>query len=95
MSRRVQNIDAEPLIFKLHDGGSDGDPSLFLQLHPVGNGMPGSGFALDGTRQLNGTSVKEKFFGQCGLTGVRMGDDGKCAPAFYFLSGIAHILPQI
>ncbi len=77
MAGGIQNIDAEPAVLELHNGGGDGDAALLLDLHPVGGGGTGILLALDDTGLSNGTAVEQEFFGQGGLTGIGVGDDGK------------------
>ena len=77
----VQNVDAEAFVLELHDGRGDGDTALLFNLHPVGGGGAGVFLALDDAGLVDGASVEQEFFGQCGLTGVRVRDDRKGAPA--------------
>ena len=46
MSRCIQNVDAVAVVVELQYGRGDGNASLLLDLHPVGNRMPGCGFCL-------------------------------------------------
>ena len=77
MSRRIQNIDAVSVIFKLENGRGDGNSSLLLNLHPVAHRMAGRGFSLYAARQVDRAAIKQEFFCQSGLTCIRMGNDGK------------------
>lgn len=61
MARRVQNVDAEAVILKLHNGRGDGDAALLFDLHPVGDGGAGVLFALDGARLCDGPAVEQEF----------------------------------
>ena len=84
MAGGVQDVDAVALVLELHDGGGDRDAALLLNLHPVGGGGPGVLFALDLPGLGNGPAVEQELFGQGGLAGVRVADDGKGTPAIDF-----------
>ena len=73
----VQDVDAVPLILELHHRGGDRNAALLFDLHPVGGGGAGVFFALDYAGLGDGTAVEQEFFGQSGLAGVGVGDDGK------------------
>ena len=81
MAGGVKDVDAVTLVFKLHDGGRDRDPSLLFKLHPVGDGVPCRGLPLDRAGQLDRAAVEQQLFGQCRFAGVRVRDDRKGAPA--------------
>ena len=75
----VEDVDAEALILELQDGRGHGDAALLLDLHPVRS----SGFrplALDLAGLRDGSAVEQELFRESGLTGVRVGDDGKGPP---------------
>ena len=75
----VQDVDAVAIVLELHDGAGDGDAALLLDLHPVRRG----GFrplALDLAGLGDGSAVEQELFRESGLTGVRVGDDGKGPP---------------
>ena len=80
----VQNVDAEPLVLELHDGGRDRDAALLFDLHPVGGGGTGVFLALDLTGLGDGSAVEEELFRQGGLTGVRVRNDSKGSSALDF-----------
>src|SRR5699024_5146264 len=88
--RGVQNIDAVSVILELQHRRSYRDTSLLLDLHPVRHRVPGRRLSLYGACQINGASVQQKFFRQGSLAGIRVGDDGKGPPSFYFLRIISH-----
>ena len=71
MSRRVQNVDAVALVVKLEHRGGNGNSSLLLDLHPVGNSVLGSLSALYRTGQVNGSSVEQKLLCQSSLSRIR------------------------
>ena len=81
----VQDVDAEAAVLELHDGGGDGDAPLLLDLHPVAGGGLGP-LAFDLAGLGDSPAVQQELLRQCGLAGVRMGDDGERAPAgnFFF-----------
>ena len=80
MARRVQNVDAEALILKLHDRRRDRDAALLFDFHPVGHRGTGILLALDRARLRDGPAVEQKFFCQCGFTGVRVRNDRERPP---------------
>ena len=83
MARRIQNVNAESVIIKLHGGRSNGNTSLLLNIHPVGNCMLCRLAALYRTCQIDGASVKEELLCQCGFTCVWVGNNGKGSALFY------------
>ena len=76
----VEDVDAVSVVVELEDGGRDGDTALFLDLHPVGDGVPLRLARLDGAREMDRASVEEELFGERGLARVRMRDDRERAP---------------
>ena len=90
VSGGIQYVDAEPLVFKLHHRAGDRNTALFFDLHPVGDRMARGLFALHRARQLNGPAVKQEFFGQRGLTGIGVGDNGEGPPPADFLFECCH-----
>ena len=67
------------VVVKTHHGSSHGDTALLLDLHPVGGGGFANLIAFYGSRYVDSTSVEQEFFGQCGLTCVRVRDNRKRA----------------
>ena len=53
--------------------------------YKVGDRVTGGRLALDGARHLYSPAVKQQLFGQRGLPGVRVGNDGKGAAALNLL----------
>ena len=90
MSRRIQNIDAVSVIFKLENGGGDGNSSLLLDLHPVAHRVAGRSFSLYAARQVDRAAVKQEFLCQSGFTCIRVGNDGKGSSSVDFSLNIAH-----
>ena len=86
VARGVQNVDALALIIELQDRGGDRDTALLFNIHPVGYRVLGALLALDGAGRLDGPTVEQELFGQCGFTGVGVRDDRKCAPGFDFFA---------
>ncbi len=84
MPGRVQYIDATIIIFKLQNGGRNGNAPLLLDFHPVGSGMPRGFAALDRACKMNRTAVEQELFGHCRLSGVGMRDNSEGAPPVYF-----------
>ena len=91
MSRRIQNIDTESVIGKLQHGGSDGNTPLLLNLHPVGNRMSRRRLSLDAARQVDRTSVQQKFLGEGCLARIRVRNDRKGSPSVYFVRISSHV----
>ena len=59
MARRVEDIDMMAFVVELEDRTGDGDTTLFFNFHPVRNGMFRRLAGLDGTGQVDGTSVEQ------------------------------------
>ena len=89
---RVEDVDLVWLtrlvlgqIVELHHRSRHGDTTLLLNVHPVGSCCLADLVVLHGTGHLDLSSKEKEFLGQGGLTGIRVGDDGECAPALYFV----------
>lgn len=52
--------------------------------------MAGRLAPFDRTGKLNRTPEQQQLFGQCGLAGIRVGDDGKGTALVCLLGDIAH-----
>ena len=83
---RVQNVDALALIVELQNRRGNGNTALLFNVHPVGHRMLGALLAFDRTCGLDGPTVEQELFGECGFTGVGVRDDRKCAPGFDFFA---------
>ena len=83
---RVQNVDTLVLIVELQNRRGNGNTALLFNVHPVGHRMLGALLALDRTCGLDGPTVEQELFGECGFTGVGVRDDRKCAPGFDFFA---------
>ena len=86
VARGIQNVDAEAVILELHDGRGNGNTTLLLDLHPVGSSGTGILLALNDTGLCDGAAVEQEFFGQSGLTGVGVGDNGEGPAAADFFN---------
>jgi len=85
---RVEQVDAVAVVVELEDGGTDRDPALPFQFHPVGRS--GALVLAGGHRscELHGPAIQQQLLRQRGLAGVRMRNDGERAPFLYFLRNI-------
>ena len=84
VARRVEQVDDAVLVRELHDRRGHGDAALFLDLHPVG-GCVARGLApLDRAGELDRAAVQQQLFGERGLAGVGVRDDGESAAAADF-----------
>ena len=83
-SANDQQIDHVVTVEHLHYRAGDRDTALLFNLHPVAGGVT-AGFArLDRAGDLDRAREQQQLFGQRGLAGVRVGDDGKGAAAAGF-----------
>ena len=76
----VQNVDAVAVVFKLHGAGGYADAALLFDLHPVAGGVALGLAGLDAAGLADGAAIEQQLFGQRGLAGVRVADDGERAP---------------
>jgi hypothetical protein len=90
VARCVEQIDDLAFVRELHHRRGDRDAAFLFQRHPVGRGMPGRLAALDRTGHLDRAAEQQQLFGQRGLAGVRMGNDGEGAAARSFGSDFGH-----
>ena len=77
VSRCIQDVNALSFIIKLKHRGGNRNTSLLLDLHPVGNRMLGRLPSLDGTCEIDRTSIQEELLRQCRLTGIRVRNNRK------------------
>ena len=77
VSRCIQNVNALSFIIKLKYRGGNRNTSLLLDLHPVGNRMLGCLTPLDGTCEIDRTSIQKELLRQCRLTGIRVRNNRK------------------
>ena len=80
----VEEIDAVASVVELEDGGGDGDAALAFEFHPIGSGLAGIFSGGDRTRELDGATVEEEFFGESGFAGIGVRDDSESATALDF-----------
>ncbi len=85
VARRVQKVEHEAFELEGHHGCHDRNAALALDLHPVGTGIAAFALGLDLPRQIDGAAEQQQLFGQRGLAGVRMGNDGKGPPPRHFI----------
>ena len=90
MSRCIQNIDAESLVWKLKNRAGHGDSSLLLDVHPVGDCMACRRLPLHGAGKVDRPSVQQELLRQGCLSGIRMGDDCKGSSFLNFRSQVTH-----
>ena len=79
-----KDIDFISFVVERHHRGSYRDTTLFLDFHPVGGGCFANLVGLYGSGNVNSTTKEQELFGQCGFTGIRVADNGECAPFVYF-----------
>ena len=84
VARRVEEIDDLPAERELHHRGRDGDSALLLDRHPVGRRVARGFAALDRAGELDGAAEQQQLFGERGLAGVGMRNDGKSSSFPYF-----------
>ena len=63
------------VVVERHHRSSDGDTTLFLNLHPVGSSSLLDLVRLDRTRHMNSTSEQQEFLGKRCFTRIRVTDD--------------------
>ncbi len=95
VTRSVEDVDLVVTVIESHHGGCDRNATLLLDFHPVGGGGLLDLVALHGTGHMYGATEEKKFLGEGCLTRVGVGDDGECAPAFYFLVKLFHEMKLI
>ena len=88
MAGSVQQIDAVAVVIELQHGRADGNAALALQFHPVRSGGALIFAGRDRAGQLHRAAVKQELLRQRRFAGVRMRDDGECAPLLDFLGNL-------
>ena len=86
----VEQVDDLAFVRELHHRGGHGDAALLFQCHPVGGGVAGGLAALHRTGHLDRASEQQQLFGQRGLAGVRVGNDGEGAATRRFVGDFGH-----
>ena len=87
---RVEQVDDAALVRELHHRGGDRDAALLFQRHPVGGGVARGLARLDRAGHLDRAAEQQQLFGQRGLAGVGMRDDGEGAAAAGFAQVLGH-----
>lgn len=77
MARCIQEVYQVAIILKRHNGSSYANAALALDFHEIAGSVFLDLIAFYGTGSLDGTAEKQKFFGEGGFTGIRMGNDRK------------------
>ena len=85
MARRIEQVDLIFAVFELKYGRANRDPALLFDFHPVRSRIALIGFGTDRACQVNRSAIQEELLGECRLTRIGMGDDGKGAPSGDFL----------
>ena len=85
MAGSIQNINAVAIKLKLHGGGRNGNTALLFNIHPVGGGVLIAFAGLHAAGGANRATVKQEFFRQGCLTGVRVRNDGEGSPFFHLI----------
>lgn len=86
----VEQVDDLVLVRELHHRGGHRDAALFFQRHPVRGGVAGSLASLHRAGHLDRAAEQQQLFGQRGLAGVWMGNNGEGAAARGFVGDFGH-----
>ena len=81
VTRRVQQIEEATAILELQYGGGDADATGLLNRHPIGGRVATIALGTHGAGRVHRASIEQELFGQGGLAGIRMRDDGEGPPA--------------
>jgi hypothetical protein len=87
---RVEEVEGEPLVLEAHHRRGDRDAALALDRHPIRAHPPPLAARLHFARQLERPAKQQQFLGQRRLTGVRVRNDRKGAPARNLVGKRAH-----
>jgi len=90
MSRGIQNVDTEIIIFKLQHRACNGNTSLLFDFHPVTDRMLVRFFSLYTSGRKNRPAIQQQLLRQRCFSGIRMGYDGEGSPPLYFIDIIRH-----
>jgi hypothetical protein len=88
--RRVEQIHDPSVVRELHDAGRDRDAPLLLEAHPVGGRMARGLASFHGAGELDRAAEQQQLFGERGLAGVGVRDDGEGAATRDFVEGLIH-----
>ena len=81
VARRIQQVEDAAAIFKGHHRGDDRNAARPLDRHPVRARAPPVALGAHLSGKLDGAAEQQELFGERGLAGVRMGNDGEGPPA--------------
>jgi hypothetical protein len=70
VTRRVEQVEGEPLMPEAHHRRGDRDATLALDRHPIRAHPPPLAACLDLARQLDRPAKQQQFLGQCRLAGT-------------------------
>ena len=79
MARRIEQVEDVAAIFERHHRCDDRNAALALNAHPVGPGLAAIGLGAHLAGQLNRAAKQQQLFGERGLAGVRVRDNGERA----------------
>ena len=81
VARRIQKVEHAVVVFKGHHRRDNRNAARPLDRHPVRTRPPPVALGPHLPRKLNGAAEKQELFRERGFAGVRVGNDGKGAPA--------------
>ena len=84
VARRVEQVEDVAVVIEGHHRRDHRNAAVALDRHPVGARRAAVALGLDLAGEVDGAAEQQQLLGQRGLAGVRMGDDGKRAPALHF-----------
>ena len=90
VARRVEQVHDAPVVGELHDARRDRDAALLLEPHPVRRRVARGLAALDRAGELDRAAEQQQLFGERGLAGVGVRDDGEGAATRHFVEGLIH-----
>ena len=90
VARRVEQVDHAVAVGKLHHRAGHRDAALLFQFHPVGGGVAAGLARPHFARHLDGAAEPQQLFGERGLAGIRVGNDGEGAAAGDFEFELGH-----
>ena len=91
MSRSIQQVDQTIVVWELHHGSGNGNPTLFFHFHPVGFRMLRRTFAFHRTGFLNGVTIKQNLFGNGGFPRIGVRNNRKSAAFINLFLWVCHL----
>lgn len=85
VARGVEQVDHVIAIRELHDRRGNGNTPLFFHFHPVGGGMAVGLARFHRAGHRNRLAHQQELFGDGGLTGIGVGNNGKRASGVDFI----------